>query len=85
VIGSEVSPIATVVEDGLDGFLIRPADIEALVNLFLGVFSNKVQVEALGENARLKVLGLFDTKRMVDQTLQAYTDTLVRLRHFRRP
>ena len=84
VIGSEVSPIATVVEDGKDGFLIRPADIQTLANLLLGVFSNKVAIEQISENARNKVLKLFDTKQMVEQTLQAYMDTLVRLRWYRR-
>lgn len=85
VIGSEVSPIATVVEDGKDGFLIRPADTEALAQLLLGVFSHRVRAEALGENARQKVIGLFDTRRMVDQTLQAYIDTLIRTGVFRKP
>jgi hypothetical protein len=35
LIGSEVSPISNIVEDGLDGFLIRPADVESLENLLL--------------------------------------------------
>jgi glycosyltransferase involved in cell wall biosynthesis len=85
VIGSEVSPIATVVEDGKDGFLIRPADVEALSRLLLKVFSRKVDIETLSINARSKVLALFDTRKMVEQTLQAYNDTLLRLRMFRNP
>ena len=37
IVGSEVSPLANVVEDGIDGFLIRPADTFTLAELLLQV------------------------------------------------
>ncbi len=72
IIGSEVSPIATVVEDGVDGFLIRPADISTLTQLLMGLFLNQIQPGEMGENARTKALDIFDTKKMIQGTLSAY-------------
>lgn len=72
IIGSEVSPLANVVEDGVDGFLIRPADTFTLSELLLQVFGGAISSEEMGEAARQKVLNLFDTQKMLDQTLLAY-------------
>lgn len=73
IIGSEVSPLANVVEDGLDGFLIRPADTFTLSELLLQVFNGQISTAEIGEHARQKVLNLFDSEKMLAQTLSAYT------------
>lgn len=72
IIGSEVSPLANVVEDGIDGFLIRPADTFTLSELLLQVFNGQISAKDMGSQARLKVLNLFDTQKMLAQTLLAY-------------
>ncbi|MCB0407213.1 MAG: glycosyltransferase family 4 protein [Bdellovibrionales bacterium] len=84
IIGSEVSPIATIVEDGKDGFLIRPADSTTLSQLFVGVFDGKISVTEIGEAARNKVMNLFDTQKMVRMTLDAYYQALINTRHYKR-
>jgi len=76
VIGSEVSPISTLVEDGLDGFLIRPADTAALSDLMQKIFNGEIDRQAIGERARAKVIQLFDLNRMVRSTLKAYAQAL---------
>ena len=73
IIGSEVSPMATIVEDGRDGFLIRPADVPGLAALLLQIFDGQIGTVGIGENARQKILDIFDTNKMVDQTLGAYS------------
>ncbi len=73
IIGSEVSFLANVVEDGLDGFLIRPADTFTLSELLLQVFNGQISTAEIGEHARQKVLNLFDSEKMLQQTLSAYT------------
>lgn len=78
IIGSEVSPISTIVEDGVDGFLIRPADEATLSNLLLGLFLGNISAELMGKNARKKALDIFDTKKMVQETLRAYENILKR-------
>lgn len=78
IIGSEVSPIATVVEDGVDGYLIRPADVSTLTQLLMGLFLDQIQPGEMGVNARSKALDIFDTKKMISGTLAAYENTLQR-------
>ena len=78
VIGSEVSPLATIVEDGVDGFLIRPADTLTLSELLLQIFGGQISSQEIGERARQKVLNLFDSDLILKQTLEAYNKALVR-------
>ncbi len=85
IIGSELSPISTVVEDGVDGFLIRPADTFTLSELLLQTFNGQIPVESMGEQARQKVMKLFDSKNMLDKTLEAYNHACERFATARRP
>jgi hypothetical protein len=78
IIGSEVSPIATVVEDGVDGYLIRPADVGTLTQLLMGLFLEQIHSGNMGENARSKALNILDTSKMVSGTLKAYENILSR-------
>ncbi|MCC7403417.1 MAG: glycosyltransferase family 4 protein [Bdellovibrionales bacterium] len=77
IIGSEVSPMTTIVEDGRDGFLVRPADVHGLSNLLVQIFSDQLPAREIGENARNKILNLFDMEKMVRQTVEAYNKTLL--------
>lgn len=76
VLGSEVSPIAHVIEDGRDGFLLRPADVDSMSNLLVEIFSGTLPSDEIGERARQKVVELFDTPRLVQSTLDAYRKIL---------
>lgn len=72
VIGSEVSAISNIIEDGVDGFLIRPADTQTLSSLLISIFTGQLVTLELGDRARRKVVNLFDTQKMVDETVNAY-------------
>lgn len=85
IVGSELSPISTVVEDGVDGFLIRPADTFTLSELLLQTFNGQMPIESMGEKARQKVMQLFDSKNMLAKTLQAYNHACRRNVTVRRP
>ncbi len=85
IVGSEVSPLASVVEDGIDGFLIRPADTFTLAELLLQVFNGQVSSTDVGEHARQKVLNLFDSQKMLAQTLLAYAQARQRFVTAHRP
>lgn len=85
IIGSEVSPIAALVEDGLDGFLIRPADVSTLADLLRQIFSGEIDPTQIGEKAREKVVGLFDIERMVHQTYLGYQNAMMASGYFKRP
>ena len=60
------------------GFLICPADVGALSQLLLGLFLGNIPAEVIGKNARNKALDIFDTKKMVQETLGAYESILNR-------
>lgn len=72
IVGSEGSPMGTIVEHGQDGFLIRPADVAELSNLLLDIFAGQIPIDAIGDQAREKVLSLFDPEKMVIETLTSY-------------
>lgn len=76
IIGSEVSPIGQIIEDGVDGFLLRPADIESLAHLMIEIFSGALATQEIGEKARQKVVDLFDTQKMIVSILDAYQKIL---------
>jgi 1,2-diacylglycerol 3-alpha-glucosyltransferase len=76
IIGSEVSPISHIIEDGVDGFLLRPADRDSLSNLLIEIFSGAIPTQELGERARKKVIELFDVKKMTDLAIDAYNQIL---------
>ena len=77
VLGSEVSPIANIIEDGRDGFLLRPADVDSMSNLLVEIFSGTMPADEIGDRARQKVVDLFDTAKMVQSVLDAYRKILL--------
>ncbi len=77
IIGSEVSPISNIVEDGRDGFLLRPADTESLAHLLIEIFSGGLPIVDIGERACEKVTNLFDTRKMVQSIEEAYKKILL--------
>lgn len=77
VIGSEVSPIANIIEDGRDGFLLRPADVDSMSNLLVEIFSGTMPADEIGERARQRVVDLFDTPKLVQSVLDAYRKILL--------
>lgn len=72
IIGSVVSAMFSIVDDGADGFLIRPADINHLAQLLFSILNGQIDTLAIGEKAHKKVGDLFDTKKMVMATIDAY-------------
>ncbi len=77
IIGSELSPISTIVEDGLDGFLVRPADVQSIANLILEIFTNNISASEIGENAHNKIANLFDTEKIAQSTAKAFQKILL--------
>lgn len=77
VMGSEVSPIANIIEDGRDGFLLRPADVESMSNLLVEIFSGTMPADEIGERARQRVVDLFDTPKLVQSVSDAYQKILL--------
>lgn len=83
VIGSELSPISEVIEDGADGFLVRPADSEGLAILLDKIISGQIDRELIGEKARQKILETFNRNKMIDSLIDAYKQILVNSGRFK--
>ncbi len=82
IVGSEMSPISHIIEDGQDGFLIRPADTDSLSNLLIEIFSGGLPASEIGERAKEKVVNLFDPKKMVQTIEESYRKILSDSPHF---
>lgn len=76
IIGSELSPMATVIEDGQEGFLLRPADTASLSQLLVELFSGTLPASEIGQKAREKVTNLFDPQKMIDALNSSYIKIL---------
>lgn len=76
VIGSELSPIANIIENKVDGYLVRPAAIEELHELMSSLLAEEGPPPAMGELARKKVTELFDTDKMTEKLLSAFLKTI---------
>ncbi len=76
IIGSEMSPLSHIIEDGRDGFLLRPADTESLSNLVIEIFSGGIPALDIGERAKEKVVNIFDPKKMVQTIEDSYKKIL---------
>lgn len=78
VIGSELSPISEFITEKENGFLVRPADEQTLIQL-LSAILNQNDVEAfslIGEKARQKVLESFDRQKMIESLIESYYEIL---------
>jgi glycosyltransferase involved in cell wall biosynthesis len=84
VIGSEVSAITNVIEDSVDGFLIRPADHLWLSQLLINIFTGQLMTLEIGDRARRKVVNLFDMNKIVDETINSYFKILRRSGMYRK-
>ena len=82
IVGSELSPIAGIVQHGENGFLLRPADYASLGKLLLQIFSQKIDTEKVGKNAKKKIMNLFDITQMVNLTLHAYYRIMMKARFY---
>lgn len=78
IVGSEVSPLASFVEDGVDGFLVRPADIQGIGQLLLDIFRGQLDTREIGKKASQKVSDYFDSEKLVINTYEAYKKILAR-------
>ncbi len=85
VIGSELSPISEIIEDGEDGFLVRPADVETLAALLDKLINgDQINKEQMGEKARHKVIDVFNRQKMIDSLIKAYSHILASSGRFKR-
>jgi glycosyltransferase involved in cell wall biosynthesis len=72
VISTDVSAIPEVVVNGETGWLVPPADADALALALLEALHDPAEMRARGTNGRRRLEALFTVDAMVDRTLAVY-------------
>lgn len=78
VIASELGPLAHVIEDGVDGFLVRPADAINIQRLLLKILEGRIPSEAIVQAAHEKATQVFSPGRAVDVMCKVYQEAIHR-------
>ncbi len=76
VIGTDVGGIKSLIRDGDNGLLVRPADSKGLSRAIVELLQNPAKAKSLGANARIFIKQNFSQERMVSQTEGVYLECL---------
>jgi L-malate glycosyltransferase len=75
-IGTQVGGIPSLIQDGRNGYLVKPADAQGLSEKILRVLSDPQQASSLGEQARVFIRENFSQEKMVTETEEVYSRCL---------
>jgi len=76
VIGSEVGGIKTLIEDGINGLLVKPKDLRGIARAIEDLISKPAKVLSLGAQARRRIITEFSRDSMVLGTEEVYLKVL---------
>jgi glycosyltransferase involved in cell wall biosynthesis len=72
VVATDIKGNREVIEDGVDGLLVAPADPEALANAIIELLKDRERAQAMGARAHRKIRQHFSQAAMVENTLRWY-------------
>lgn len=84
VVASSVGGLPEIVEDGVTGLLVPPADPRSLANALRTLLSDPERVATMGAAGRRRALELFGQERCTDRTDELYRAALAGSRRARR-
>jgi len=76
VVGSDVGGIKSLIQDRINGLLVRPADAEGLARAILELLEDKEKRNKFGENAKNFIAQNFSQERMASETEGVYLECL---------
>ena len=76
VVASAAGGIPDKVEQGVNGWLVPPGNVDALARAIAGALSNRARLPAMGEAGRAIVERKFSWTVITDQLLDLYVETL---------
>lgn len=76
VVASAVGGVLDIVEDGVTGYLVSPADSRALAGVLSKVLSDPAAALETGRRARSFICSRYSVRQMVEGTLNAYQAVL---------
>jgi glycosyltransferase involved in cell wall biosynthesis len=78
VIASKIGGIPSVIDDGINGFLILPGNISKLIERTNSLLNNKDLADRLADNARQKVIQNFSQEKMIEETIKVFKLAILR-------
>jgi glycosyltransferase involved in cell wall biosynthesis len=76
VISTSIPSHLNIVEDGINGFLVRPGDPESIARSLIRLLKDNELIREMGEKGREIALKRFNLVRMVKETEELYTQML---------
>lgn len=76
VVASQAGQIAEVIQDGVNGLLVEPGDVEGFANAILVILNDPRKREFLGRNARRQAVEQHSWERYVERLEEVYTSIL---------
>jgi glycosyltransferase involved in cell wall biosynthesis len=72
VIGTTVGGIPSAIQDGYNGFLVRPGDLDGLVEAIRAVLADEELADQMGRNGYMKVKSEFTWTQAIARTIEVY-------------
>lgn len=76
VVGSDIGGIKSLIQDNVNGLLVKPADAEGIARAITGLLKDREKAAKLGRQAGLFAAENFREGRMVQQTERVYLECL---------
>lgn len=76
VVATRVGGVVDIIEDGVNGLLVPPADPESMAGAIIKIIANPQIATALAENAYKKIKEKFAVELMVKNTFAVYSEAL---------
>jgi len=76
VVATKVGGVIDIIEDGVNGFLVPPADAKSMAEAIMRIFKDTQLARELAENAYTKVKEKYNVELMVKNTLDVYREVL---------
>ena len=83
VIGARIGPTECVIDEGVDGLLVRPDDAADLAHKIVELLSDRERREGMGRRGHEKTLARFTWKQVTDKVERLYGEVLTTPRHGR--
>ena len=76
VVGFDLDGSREVIQDGVNGFLVKPENVEDLTNTLKKLLSNPSHIKDMGAMGRKKIIPYFDKDYMVNEIEKVYEEFL---------
>lgn len=76
VVATNVGGVPSLIEDGVDGFLVRSGNAEDIAERVVAMYRNKALLRKVGRQARTMALERHDKKQITEELLKCYESVI---------